>query len=83
MIMFFGIYALFGAIMSLTAFFSRVQTRNLRISASDVARAVLLSVLEITVLRFVMALTRMFSMIGYKKHERRWDKIVRTRIDAE
>ena len=52
MIMFFGIYALFGAIMSLTAFFSRVQTRDLRISTSDMFRAVMLSIVEITVLRF-------------------------------
>lgn len=83
MIMFFGIYAVFGAIMSLTAFFSRVQTRNMRLSASDVVRAILLSLLEITVLRFILAATRMVALVGYKKKDRRWDKITRTRINSE
>ena len=83
MIMFFGVYALFGAIMSLTAFFSRVQTRNMQLSASDVGRAILLSLLEITVLRFVLAVTRMMALVGYKRKERRWDKIARTRINVE
>ncbi len=83
MIMFFGIYAVFGAIMSLTAFFSRVQTRDLRISTSDMFRAVMLSIVEITVLRFIMAATRMFAMVGYKRNERRWDKIARTKINVD
>lgn len=83
MIMFFGIYALFGAIMSLTAFFSRIQTRDLRISTSDMIRAVVLSIVEITVLRFIMAATRMFAMVGYKRNERRWDKISRTKINVD
>ncbi len=83
MIMFFGIYAVYGALMSLTAFFSRIQTRDLSLSLSDVFRALLLSIFEVTVLRFIMATTRMVALIGYKKKERRWDKITRTKINAE
>ena len=64
MVMFFLIYALFGATMSLTAFISRAQTRDLTLSAADVARAVLLSVFEITVLRFVLDVTRMRASLG-------------------
>ncbi|MDO4290743.1 MAG: glycosyltransferase [Eggerthellaceae bacterium] len=83
MIMFFGIYAVFGAVMSLTAFFSRVQTRDLRLSATDVVRAVMLSIIEVTVLRFIMAVTRMLALVGYRKKERRWDKITRVEIDSQ
>lgn len=82
MIMFFLIYAVFGAVMSLTAFFSRVQTRDLRLSLGDIARALLLSLFEVTVLRFIMAVTRMLALVGYRKKEKRWEKITRTKIDA-
>lgn len=83
MVLFFAIYAAYGAIMSLTAFFSRVQTRDLHLSKLDVVRALFLSLFEVTVLRFVMAITRMLALVGYRKKERRWDKITRTRINAE
>lgn len=82
-IMFFVIYAVFGAVMSLTAFFSRVQTRDLKLSAGDVARALLLSIFEVTVLRFILATTRMIALVGYRRKERRWEKVERQKIDAE
>ena len=83
MLAFYGIYALFGAIMSLTAFFSRIQTRELELSASDVVRAILLSFFEVTILRFIMAVTRMSALIGYRRGHRNWGHITRTRIEAE
>ena len=83
MIMFFGIYAVFGAVMSLTAFFSRVQTRDLKLSAGDVVRALLLSIFEVTILRFILATTRMMALVGYRKKERHWGTIERKKIDAE
>ena len=81
MIMFFLTYAVFGTVMSLTAFFSRVQTRDLRLSLTDIARSLLLSLLEVTVLRFIMAVTRMGALTGYRKRGRRWEKVTRTKID--
>lgn len=83
MILFFLIYAVYGAIMSLTAFFSRVQTRDLHLSKLDVVRALCLSLFEVTILRFIMAVTRMLALMGYRKKDRRWDKITRTQIKAE
>ena len=82
MIVFFIIYAFFGAVISLTAFFSRIQTRDLRISTSDTIRAIILSVIEITVLRTIMMLTRLSALIGYRKREDRWGKIERKHIDV-
>ena len=83
MLMFFGIYAVFGAVMSLTAFFSRVQTRDLRLTALDIVRAVLLSLFEVTVLRFILAVTRMTALIGYRKRGRKWETVQRHALDAE
>lgn len=82
MVMLFGIYAAFGAVMSLTAFFSRVQTRDLKLSGRDVLKALMLSLFEVTVLRFIMAVTRMGALIGYRSKKHRWDKITRTKIDS-
>ncbi|MDD6767789.1 MAG: glycosyltransferase [Coriobacteriaceae bacterium] len=82
MVLFFGIYALFGAVMSLTAFFSRVQTRDLSISVADILRALLLSVVEVTALRFVMAVTRMGALLGYRKHKGKWERAERKALNS-
>lgn len=83
MLMFFAVYALFGAVMSITAFVSRVQTRDLTLTARDLLRAVRLSVVEVTCLRFVLAWTRMTALIGYKKQNRTWESLTRTKMDVE
>lgn len=80
MILFYGIYAIFGAVMSLTAFFSRIQARNLSLTARDAVRAMLLSLFEITVLRFVLAVTRMLASFGGKSKGLRWEKVERRKL---
>ena len=82
MIMFFFIYALYGAVMSLTAFFSRVQTRDLKLTPMDVVRALILAIFEVSVLRFILAVTRMLALVGYRKHGRRWETVQRTELNA-
>lgn len=82
MMMFFLIYAAFGSTMSLTAFFSRVQTQDLTISGKDALKAVALSLFEVTALRFVLALTRMLATFGRKKKGLHWEKVTRTKINA-
>lgn len=47
------------------------------------ARALLLSIFEVTVLRFILAITRMIALVGYRRKERRWEKVERQKIDAE
>lgn len=82
MVLFFAIYAVFGAVMSLTAFFSRVQTRDLKLSGADILRALMLSVIEVTALRFVMAVTRMGALLGYRKHKGHWEKAERRALNS-
>ena len=44
MLLFFAIYAVFGSVLSMTAFFARIHTIDLKLSGSDVAKALLLCV---------------------------------------
>lgn len=80
-LMFMGIYAAFGAIMSLTAFFARTQTLDLKLSFWDVLKAVGLCFFEVTILRTILAYTRFFALFGYNKKKRNWGKIERKKID--
>lgn len=79
MILFFLVYALFGAVLSLTAFISRCHTQNLKISFFAVVKAVFLCMFEVTVLRFIMSFVRMTALIGYKKKKNHWGRIQRTK----
>lgn len=83
MLMFLAIYAIFGAVMSLTAFASRVQTRDLSISAADMFRALYLSVFEVTVLRLFMSFARMTALFGYRRLTGGWESLKRSSIEVE
>lgn len=81
MILFFLIYAVFGCILSLTAFFSRMYTSNLKVTVKDALRATLLCLFEITYLRFIMSWVRATAFIGYKNKKLQWGKIDRKKIN--
>lgn len=83
MILFFFIYVIYSAILSLTAFFSRIHTIDLKLSLSDVLKAVGLCVLEVSCLRFILAWTRGSALIGYKSKKHSWDKIERKQIELK
>ena len=80
MILFFGIYVLYSAILSLTAFFARIHTVDLKLSLSDVLKAVGLCVLEVSCMRLILAWVRATALIGYKKKKNSWGKIERKTI---
>lgn len=80
MILFFLIYAVFGSILSLTAFFSRMYTSNLKVTWKDAMKACFLCLFEITCLRFVLAWVRATAFIGYKKKKMQWGRIERKKI---
>ena len=81
MILFFFIYVTYSAILSLTAFFSRIHTIDLKLAVTDVIKAVGLCVLEVSCLRFILAWTRSSSIIGYKNKKHSWGEIERKRIE--
>lgn len=80
-VLYLGIYIVYSAILSLTAFFSRIHTIDLRLGFRDAAKAVLLCALEVSCLRFILAWVRMSALIGYRKKKLVWGKIERKEIN--
>lgn len=80
MILFFLIYAVYGALLTITAFFARIYTQNIRLSFLDAVKAVFLCILEGIFFRFIQAFTRMTAFIGYKKKKNVWGQIQRQKI---
>lgn len=56
------------------------QTASKWLSAADVARAVLLSVFEITVLRFVLDVTRMRASLVRRGAPMHWETVTRKKL---
>lgn len=77
MIRLFLVYAIYSSILTLTAFFTRIQTIDLSISFSDVLKAVGLCFFEVSILRFYMAFVRFTALFGYNKGKLNWGKIQR------
>lgn len=80
MVLFFLIYVVYSAILSLTAFFARIHTIDLKLTASDVLKAIGLCALEVSCLRLILSFVRATALIGYKKKKHAWGKIERKKI---
>ena len=83
MILFFLIYVVYSAILSLTAFFARIHTIDLRLSFPDFWKAVGLCVLEVSCLRLILSWVRAAALIGYRKKKQSWGSIQRKKINFE
>lgn len=83
MLQFFAIYAVFGSVLSITAFFARIHTVDLTISLSDAIKILGLCLFEVTGLRFVLAWVRATAFIGYKKKKLNWGRIERKKLDMK
>ena len=77
MIKFYLLFVLYGAILTITAFFQRIYTQNLRISRGDAARACLMCVFESVFFRFLLDFVRITAFIGYRKRKNKWGEIKR------
>ncbi len=80
MVLYMGIYVAYSSILSLTAFFARVHTIDLKLTFSDVCKAVGLCLLEVSCLRFVLVWVRVTALGGGKKRKRGWGEIERKQI---
>lgn len=83
MVLFFLIYAVFGAILTLTAFFSRIYTADLTVSFGDGVRAACLCLFELVFLRFILVWVRCTAFIGYRKRWLSWGRIERRKINLK
>lgn len=80
MILFFAIHVVYSAILSLTAFFARIHTVDLKLTVMDVLKAIGLCILEVSCLRFILAWVRATALIGYQKKKHTWGSIERKQI---
>ena len=76
-IRFFLLYTIYGAVLTITAFFQRIYTQNLKISGADVIKACVMGVVENVFFRFVLDFFRATAFIGYKKKKNQWGQIKR------
>ncbi len=81
MLLYLAIYVVYSSILSLTAFFARVHTIDLKLAVTDILKAVGFCMLEVSCLRFVLAWVRMTSLIGYHNKKKDWGKIERDKIN--
>ena len=81
MLLFFAIYVVYTAILSLTAFLARIHTIDMKLYFADLIKAVGLCVVEVSCLRFIMAWVRTTALIGYKKKRKTWGRIERQTIE--
>lgn len=81
MLLFFCIYVVYTAVLSLTAFFARIHTVDMKLYFSDMLKAVGLCAVEVSCLRFIMAWVRMTALIGYRKKKNTWGRIERKTIE--
>jgi len=80
MVLFFLIYAAYGWVLSLLAFFSRVHITGIQISLGDACKALFFCLFENTLLRMILLYTRLTAFIGYKRNRLAWNKIRRRNI---
>ena len=80
MLLYLAIYIADSSILSLTAFFARIHTVDLKLTAYDVFKAIAICAAEVSCLRFVLAWVRMTALIGYHKYRSRWGSIERSEI---
>lgn len=77
------LYAVYGAVLTMTAFFQRIYSQNVHLSAGDVAKACVMCVLENVFFRLVLDVVRSTAFFGYRKRKLAWGRIRRTRQFGE
>ena len=77
MLRFYLLYALYGAVLTMTAFFQRIYTQNLHISLPDIVKAVFMCIVENVFFRFVFDFVRATAFIGYRRKKNQWGQIQR------
>lgn len=79
MVQFLLLYSLYGAILTMTAFFQRVYTQQMKINLLDVIRAIIMCLLENVFFRYILSFGRMAALIGYRKNKNNWGSLKRVK----
>lgn len=81
MIRFYLMYAMYNAVLTITIFFQRVYTLNLKMTLLDVVKAIIVCVLENVFFRLFLDVVRVTAFIGYGKRKKQWGQIKRVKQD--
>ena len=82
MIRFYLMYTMYNAVLTITIFFQRIYTLNLKMSALDAVKAVVVCVLENVFFRLFLDVVRVTAFIGYRKRKKQWGNIKRVKQDG-
>ena len=81
MVLFYLVYILFGAILTVTAFFQRVYTEDVRMNKKDIIKAIFICIIEALFFRFILSFIRITAFKGYGKKKLRWGSIKRESME--
>lgn len=82
MTIFFCAYALFGSLLTVISFMTRNFVSKIKVGWFDILKASIICVLEIVVIRFIMAWTRLLAIFFYRGNKTSWGRIQRYKIKA-
>jgi len=77
MVVFLVVYAIFGSIISLSAFSQQIYTQKFRVSLLDMLKTLFLCILEFVFFRYVLVIVRLVAFIRFRKNKNTWGKIKR------
>ena len=81
MIYFYLLYSLFGAILTITAFFQRVYTENITIHKKDIIKAIVICIMEAVFFHSILSFIKVVAFKDYKKRKLSWGSIRREGLD--
>lgn len=77
MLWYFFLFFVFSALVTVTSFFSRMYTLPMRLTAWQVIKVCLFSVLECVGFRQLITMYRVSALVGFRKNKNEWGKIQR------
>lgn len=79
MLQFFLLYGVYGGVLTMTAFFQRIYTYNLKITLLDIIRAIGVCLVESLFFRYILSFVRITAFRGYKTRKNQWGSIKRVK----
>jgi len=77
MLIFLGIYAVYGTVISLCALSQHIYTQRFKISTADMVKALFLCALEFAFFRYILLVVRIMAFVRYRKNKATWGQIKR------
>ena len=81
MLAFLASYSLYGILLTLTTYFSRIYAIEQRFSFRELVLAINACFFETIFLRFYLEFVRVTAFVGYKKNKLNWDKLERKKMN--